>query len=98
LGARDARVIRIAAAEGYRTIYWTADSLDSVDRNITAEAIRSRVARRAAPGAIVLLHCGSQATAAALPGLLDDLAAAGYQVVTLSELLEGGGKRAGKQD
>jgi peptidoglycan/xylan/chitin deacetylase (PgdA/CDA1 family) len=89
LGARDDRVLRAAAREGYTTVYWSTDSLDSVTPGITPDAIRERVAQRAQPGSIVLLHCGSQATAKALPDLLDDLERDGYSVVTLSELLAG---------
>jgi peptidoglycan/xylan/chitin deacetylase (PgdA/CDA1 family) len=87
LGARNERVLRVAAREGYQTVYWSTDSLDSVIKDITPEAIRERVADRARAGAIVLLHCGSQATAQALPALLEDLRDQGLSVATISDLL-----------
>lgn len=86
-GARNPHVLQVAAQEGYRTVYWSLDSRDSVDAGITAGAIHSRVMQRIDAGGIVLLHCGSQATADALPGLLSDLKAAGYRPTTVSKLL-----------
>jgi peptidoglycan/xylan/chitin deacetylase (PgdA/CDA1 family) len=87
-GARNARVLRLAAAHGYRCVYWTTDCWDSVKKGIRPEEIQERVLRKARSGSIVLMHCGSQATADALPGLLRSLKARGYEVVTVSKLLE----------
>ncbi len=89
-GARDRRVRRAAAQRGYRCIYWTTDSLDSVRRGITAGQIQRRVLARARPGSIILMHCGSAATATALPRLLTTLHRRGYNVVTVGELLRHG--------
>ncbi|GIV18953.1 MAG: hypothetical protein KatS3mg023_0704 [Armatimonadota bacterium] len=86
-GARDERVRSVVAEEGYLTIYWTVDSWDSVKKDITPQMITDRVMRHIRPGAIVLMHCGSEATAQALPQLLNALDAQGYRVVTVSELL-----------
>ncbi len=92
-GARDERVRSVAAEEGYLTIYWTIDSWDSVKKDITPQMITDRVMRLMRPGAIVLMHCGSEATAQALPLLLNALDAQGYRVVTVSELLRSGNGR-----
>jgi peptidoglycan/xylan/chitin deacetylase (PgdA/CDA1 family) len=89
-GARDPRVRRTAARRGYRCIYWTTDSLDSVRKQITPRQIERRVLARARPGSIVLMHCGSQATAAALPRVLAGLQHRGLRVVTVGELLRAG--------
>jgi peptidoglycan/xylan/chitin deacetylase (PgdA/CDA1 family) len=89
-GARDRRVLRDAAKDGYRCVYWTTDSLDSVRRSITPRQIERRVLGRLQPGSIVLMHCGSAASAAALPHLLLALRQKGYRVVTISELLRTG--------
>jgi peptidoglycan/xylan/chitin deacetylase (PgdA/CDA1 family) len=75
-GDRDARVNRIAASMGYRPIYLTVDSLDwQYDSN----------------GAIILTHFDSpttvRSTALALPRLIDDLRARGYELVTITDLL-----------
>jgi peptidoglycan/xylan/chitin deacetylase (PgdA/CDA1 family) len=88
LGDRDARVRRLVGEEGFLTVYWTLDSRDSVDRGITAEQIRQRVVDKASAGSIVLLHCGSQATAEALPAVLDGLQQRGLNQVPLSRLLQ----------
>ena len=71
---------------GYRTVYWTLDSTDW-RAETTAAVVRQRVLQQASDGAIIVFHVGSQATAEALPALLDDLIAAGYHPVALSELL-----------
>ena len=51
---------------------------------------KERVLRKARPGSIILMHCGSQATADALPDLIRSLKSQGYEIVTVSELLGGG--------
>lgn len=89
-GARDDRVIGIAASEGYRSIRWSADSWDAFKKGITAAEIEQRVLDRAEDGAIVLMHCGSWSTVDALPRVIDGLRARGYRLVTVSELLGGG--------
>lgn len=95
-GDRDRRVREVVAQEGYLTIYWTIDSLDSVKKDITPAQIEHRLRRLIRPGAIVLLHCGSEATAQALPAVLDWLEQEGYRAVTLSELLDTGNNSAGE--
>jgi peptidoglycan/xylan/chitin deacetylase (PgdA/CDA1 family) len=88
LGARDRRVRQLAAEEGYRTVYWSLDSRDAVDRGITPAQIRDRVLSRVETGSIVLLHCGSQATADALPEILEGLRGRGLRPVTITQLLK----------
>ena len=89
-GYRDARVRRIAASLGYRPIYWTVDSGDWTT-DATAEGVYRRVMQRTENGAIVVLHFDSpttaSSTAVALPRLIDDLRAAGFTLVTVTELL-----------
>jgi peptidoglycan-N-acetylmuramic acid deacetylase len=87
LGDRDPRVRKAIGDQGYFTIYWTLDSHDSVKKGITAAEIRDRVLSKAAPGSIVLMHCGSQATADALPEIIKGLRARGLTPVTVSQLL-----------
>jgi peptidoglycan/xylan/chitin deacetylase (PgdA/CDA1 family) len=87
-GARDRRVLSLTEGLGYRSVMWALDSGDW-----RAEATPAGVARRvltnAAPGDIVVMHVAAQATAAALPVILDGLAERGLQVVTVSEVLVG---------
>ena len=86
-GARNSEVRRLVADHGYRVIYWAVDCLDSVKKNITPEQIETRVLAKAKQGDIVLMHCGSQATAEALPSLIAALNHKGWKVVTVGELL-----------
>ncbi len=87
-GARNRRVLEVLGKEGYLSIYWSLDSWDSVKKGITAEQIRDRVLSKIEPGGIVLLHCGSQATADALPEILEGLKTRSLTPVTVSRLLE----------
>ncbi len=86
-GARNKRVLETVAGLGYRSIYWHVDCWDSVKPGITPEQITKRVLNLVGNGSIVLMHCGSQATADALDGLLTQLKSRGYQPVTVGELL-----------
>lgn len=90
-GGIDRRVIDVVIAAGYVPIYWSLDSLDSVGDPKSAdflfERVTSHLSGEAANGAIVLMHCGSQPTADALPRILDHFAARGIQVTTISEVL-----------
>lgn len=86
-GGRDARVLQVASDEGYRCIYWTADSWDGFKKGIKADEIEKRVLDRAEPGAIVLMHCGSWPTVDALPRIIDKLRANGYELVKVSDLV-----------
>ncbi len=89
-GARDARVHRIAASLGYRPIYLTVDSLDWT-QTATADSVYARVMERTVNGAIIVLHFDSpttvRSTAVALPRLIDDLRAAGFELVNITDLL-----------
>jgi peptidoglycan-N-acetylmuramic acid deacetylase len=89
-GARNNHVLNVAVAQGYRSIFWTLDSLDSVGQPKTPDFIFNRVTNTPGvnlDGAIVLQHFGSEASAEALPRELDHFQAIGLQVVTVSELL-----------
>jgi peptidoglycan/xylan/chitin deacetylase (PgdA/CDA1 family) len=88
LGARDHRVRQAVADRGYVTIYWSLDSRDSVDKGITSEQVRERVLTGTEAGSIVLQHCGSQASADALPEILQGLKERGLNPVTISRLLQ----------
>ena len=89
-GDRDPRVNSIAASLGYRPILWTVDSGDW-RQEATADGVYRRVKQGAVNGGIVVLHLDSPrsttATAVALPRLIDDLRAAGYRLVTITDLL-----------
>lgn len=89
-GARNNHVLNVAASEGYRSIYWSLDSHDSVGQPKTADFIFNLVTNSPGvnlDGAIVLEHFGSPASAEALPRILTRLDGMGLRVVTISELL-----------
>ncbi len=85
-GARNRHVLDVAAAAGFRSIYWSLDSGDWLPR-ATASAVAGRVLRFAEPGDIVVEHIGSEATATALPDIIDEFAQRGWRVGTVSEVL-----------
>jgi peptidoglycan/xylan/chitin deacetylase (PgdA/CDA1 family) len=89
-GYRNARVRAIAASLGYRPILWTIDSADWT-LEATPESVYSHVVNGASNGAIVVLHFDSpttrDTTAEVLPAVIDTLRAAGYRLVTITELL-----------
>lgn len=91
-GAYNNRVLQTVQSQGYLSIYWTLDSLDSVGEPKTPEFLLERVTRKLSPeqlrGAIILAHCGSEPTADALPAILDRYAEMGFEVTTVSRLME----------
>jgi len=90
-GDRDARVLKVAANLGYRLIYWTLDSLDSVEPKKAPQFLIDRITSRSdadLDGAIILMHVGERSTADALPAIIANLQARGFHLVTVSKLLE----------
>jgi peptidoglycan/xylan/chitin deacetylase (PgdA/CDA1 family) len=85
-GARNRRVLDVAAASGFRSVYWSLDSGDWLPR-ATAAGVAGRVLRFAGPGDIVVEHVGSAASAGALPVILDEFIERGWRVGTVSEVL-----------
>ncbi|CAM3086387.1 polysaccharide deacetylase family sporulation protein PdaB [Paenibacillus sediminis] len=86
-GDFDKRVLDIANRLNYKVIQWDTDSRDW--ENPGVDKIVNRVVDKAHPGDIVLLHASDSAkqTADALPAIIDQLRAKGYEFVTVSELL-----------
>jgi peptidoglycan/xylan/chitin deacetylase (PgdA/CDA1 family) len=89
-GYRNARVRAIAADDGFRPILWTVDSGDWTT-DATAESVYSHIVNGASNGAIIVLHYDSPrseaTTAQVLPAAIDALQGAGFQLVTVTELL-----------
>jgi peptidoglycan/xylan/chitin deacetylase (PgdA/CDA1 family) len=89
-GERNDRVLKIAATLGYRSIYWTIDSLDSVEPRKSPEFLIDRITNRSdaeLDGAIILMHVGEKSTADALPAIIANLQGRGFRLVTVSALL-----------
>ncbi len=88
-GYSDNRVRSAAASAGYRTIYWTLDSLDTVGPPKSSSFVFRQLTQSWVnlDGAILLLHVNSDGTVNALPRVLATLEARGLQVVNVSTLL-----------
>lgn len=85
-GAVNSRVIDAAGAEGFRyVVLWDIDTNDW--RGYSSSYLTNHVLSRAHNGAIVLMHLTGPNTAAALPGIITGLRARGYELVTISELM-----------
>jgi peptidoglycan/xylan/chitin deacetylase (PgdA/CDA1 family) len=83
-GAYDSEVLQVAGSLGFtRTVTWDVDPEDWSDPGISE--IQQRVLSHAHAGMVVVMHVKPQ-TAAALPGLLDALAARGYHQTALDEM------------
>lgn len=85
----------VASEFGMECVHWSANSSDN---RLDEESILHRVEDGLEPGAIFLLHDGvapssarprpRDATVAALPRILDLIAAKGYRAVSIGELLD----------
>ncbi|MFO8060313.1 MAG: polysaccharide deacetylase family protein [Bacillota bacterium] len=85
-GSYNNRLLQVAEDDlGLTTIQWSVDSLDW--KEVTAEYVLNRVTTLVHPGAIILFHNGSEPTAEALGDIIEQLEGAGYEMVTVSELL-----------
>ncbi len=90
LGARDSRVLQLVNSMGYRSIYWTLDSLDSIGAPKSAQFLIDRITKQTdaqLDGQIILMHIGSATSAEALPAIIKNLKARGFKIVTVSQLL-----------
>lgn len=86
-GDFDKRVLRIAADLNYKVIQWDTDSLDW--KNPGVDTIVRRVVGKAHEGDIILLHASDSCkqTHLALPAIIDQLRAQGYEFATVSQLI-----------
>lgn len=86
--ASDARTLAVISGLGLTPIAFDVNSYDTSAR-LSAKTIANSVARGVRPGSIVLLHGDGTGvnSAAALPALIAQLKAKGYQLVTAHELL-----------
>ncbi|MDV2685982.1 hypothetical protein RYX56_16565 [Alkalihalophilus lindianensis] len=78
-------MVKVASNLRSHIILWSVDSLDWESRD--ADLINKTIMDGVHNGAIVLMHDIHQATAEALPELLETLEKEGYQFITVSELL-----------
>lgn len=96
-GERDARTIAAVNDLGYIPVRWTVDTLGwkGTSGGINTQTVTERVLASLQPGAIVLMHLGSNPEdgstldADALPEMIDRIRAAGYGFTTLDAVLGG---------
>ena len=94
-GDRDARTIAAVNDVGYLPVRWTVVTLGwkGTSGGMSAQQVSDRAVNALRPGAIVLMHIGSNPDdgttldADALPGTIDRMRAAGYSFVTMDSLL-----------
>lgn len=78
-------VISLSHAYGQQVAYWTVDALHAEDIG-SRQGLIDYVMAHIHPGAIVLMHNGTDVTTAAVPGLVKAMRAKGYHLVTLSNM------------
>ncbi len=86
-GDYDDTVVLTARELGYETVIWAVDSRDWMNPGVTS--IVEHVSKNCFPGAIILFHASDSAreTYEALPLVVENLKTAGYELMTLGELL-----------
>ena len=93
MGLRNPRMMTSARNRGYTTITWSCRGFDGV--RTTSKRILARLARTTRSGSIIVLHDGTdpfgrrdpQATIDALPLLIAEIRAQGFEFVRLDELI-----------
>ncbi len=90
-GTCNAETLNAVNDAGLLAIQWDVVSGDPV-KAISAEAIRQGIVSHVKPGSIVVMHANGRGfhTAEALPLLIADLRARGFEFATVGELLEKG--------
>jgi peptidoglycan/xylan/chitin deacetylase (PgdA/CDA1 family) len=94
-GARNERVLKVAHAMGYRSIYWSIDSLDAIRPAISSVSIVSNILKQTdetLDGAIVRFNVGTPPTARAMGEILRGLKARDLEPVPVSTLFAVPGK------
>lgn len=84
-GLSNDTVLAVLAERGDASILWSVDTEDWRNRDVGITTQRALAG--AAPGAIILMHDIHPSTVQAVPGIVDQLQAAGYTLVTVPELL-----------
>lgn len=90
-GACNAAALAAVADAGLLAVQWDLSTGDPSPTQ-SAEAIAAAIVRNTKPGSIIIAHANGRGhhTAAALPIAIPKLRAAGYELVTVSELIAAG--------
>jgi peptidoglycan/xylan/chitin deacetylase (PgdA/CDA1 family) len=93
-GESDQRTMAIANRAGYGGIRWTVDTLawEGASNGQSSDSVLARVLASLQPGEIVLMHVGSAEDgttldADALPRVIAEIRARGYELITLRDAL-----------
>ena len=85
-GAYDARVLKVAAGQGYQLVFWTIDAFDwKESKGETAGQVRKRILSTLAPGNIYLMHVGDDITGVILDDVFTAIESRGYKIVSLTQ-------------
>lgn len=84
-GEVDERIAGIVSSIGYKTIMWSADTIDW--QRPAPEIIVQRAVNKIDDGGIILMH-PTEPSLAALDDIIDILTKRGYRFVTVSELIQ----------
>ena len=84
-GAYNSTVTSIAGQQAMAVITWNIDTLDWKFRDATY--VRGAAVKDTTTGSIVLMHDIHSTTVDAVPGIITDLKAKGYTLVTVSDLI-----------
>lgn len=83
-GEYNETVLYAAQELGYTTTMWSIDTIDW--KRPPVEIIKNRVLKKLHNGAIILIH-PTEPTAKALPELIKEIKSQGYQITTVSDIL-----------
>ncbi|MCL1883915.1 MAG: polysaccharide deacetylase family protein [Defluviitaleaceae bacterium] len=85
-GATDERIVNISTELGYGIVKWNLDPLDWRDRD--ADIIYHRIMSQVEDGSVIVLHDIHLTTAQAMERVIPSIIEKGFQLVTVSELLD----------
>lgn len=83
-GEVDKRITSVAESIGYKTVMWSADTIDW--QRPASEIIVQRAINKIEDGGIILMH-PTEPSLKALPDILESLEQRGFELVTVSRLI-----------
>lgn len=84
-GSYNTTLIHTANDLGYHCVQWDCDTVDW--KGYTADEMIQKVMKKLQNGSILLLHLGAEHTTEALPVLIDSIKNAGYDILSVGELI-----------
>ena len=82
------RVLAVSKQEGYTSVFWSLAYKDwEVNNQKGADYAYQQIMKQLHPGSIMLIHSVSSDNAAALPRVIDDARAKGYEFESLDQLM-----------